>query len=82
MTLVGNTAIVTGGGSGIGLGIAECLARAGAQILLVDRDADLAQRSAHDLSEIGPRAVGIGGDVRPGSVSSALLVARVGWALV
>jgi NAD(P)-dependent dehydrogenase (short-subunit alcohol dehydrogenase family) len=36
-SLVGETALITGGGTGIGLGIARCLAKAGARVVLVGR---------------------------------------------
>ena len=53
MSLAGKTAVVTGSNSGIGLGIAEELARAGADVVLnsyTDRDEDhaLAERIAAD----------------------------------
>jgi gluconate 5-dehydrogenase len=35
--LRGETALITGGGTGIGLGIARCMARAGAKVVLVGR---------------------------------------------
>ncbi len=37
-SLAGRVAIVTGGSSGIGQGMAAALARAGAQVVLVARD--------------------------------------------
>lgn len=45
-TLEGRTALVTGGGSGIGRGISEELARAGALVLVVD----MRERSASDTA--------------------------------
>lgn len=36
-SLAGQTALITGGGSGIGLGIARCMVQAGAQVVLVGR---------------------------------------------
>lgn len=35
--LVGETALITGGGTGIGLGIAKCMVKAGARVVLVGR---------------------------------------------
>ncbi len=64
-TLAGRTALITGGGSGIGYGIAECLARAGAGVAVFSRNEErvtlAAERlaAAHDV-----RTVATVGDVR------------------
>jgi NAD(P)-dependent dehydrogenase (short-subunit alcohol dehydrogenase family) len=48
-TLAGKRAIVTGGASGIGRGVAAMLAREGGRVLIVDIDGDAAERVAADL---------------------------------
>ena len=47
--LAGKKAIVTGGGSGIGSGICQILAKAGADVMVVDLDKHLAEKVAGNL---------------------------------
>lgn len=49
MRLEGKTAIVTGGGSGFGAGIARVFAREGAKLLLADIDGDAAKTVAQEV---------------------------------
>jgi NAD(P)-dependent dehydrogenase (short-subunit alcohol dehydrogenase family) len=51
--LSGTTAIVTGGGSGIGAAIATAYATKGAQVAILDLSLDAAQRSAAQLGDRG-----------------------------
>lgn len=59
--LVGRVALITGGGSGIGLGIARALASAGARVALMGRDGAKLKRA---VSELGAEnACAVPGDV-------------------
>jgi NAD(P)-dependent dehydrogenase (short-subunit alcohol dehydrogenase family) len=62
------TAIVTGGGSGIGLAIARRLAADRAAVAVLDRDGDSARAAAEEIEGSGGSAVGLEVDVtdRPG----------------
>jgi 3-oxoacyl-[acyl-carrier protein] reductase len=56
-------AIVTGGGTGIGYGIARRLADEGARILIVDHDAPLAEQATSELRARGAATELVVGDV-------------------
>jgi NAD(P)-dependent dehydrogenase (short-subunit alcohol dehydrogenase family) len=61
--LTGQTAIVTGSTRGIGLGIAQALARAGASVVVSSEDADAVRSTAAMLCDEGHVAHGISCDV-------------------
>lgn len=76
-SLVGQVAMVTGAGSGIGRAVAVALARAGADVALLGRRADPLERTADDVRSVGRRALAIPCDVTdPEAVSRS--VARIG----
>jgi glucose 1-dehydrogenase len=55
--LKGKVAFITGAGSGIGRGVAERLARDGADIFIADVDSDGADMTANLVTQLGRRAV-------------------------
>ncbi len=65
-------ALVTGGASGIGLGIARALAAEGAHLAIADVDEDAAQKAAEDLRGRGARCLAVRTDVRDTSSVDAL----------
>ena len=65
-------AIVTGGASGIGQGIARALAGEGAHLVIADIDPDSAKAAAGDLGERGAKSVAVATDVRDPAAVDAL----------
>ena len=61
--LSGRTAIVTGGGQGIGRGIAMALARAGARVVIFGRTESTLRAARDDIAAFGGTAVPVVGDV-------------------
>jgi NAD(P)-dependent dehydrogenase (short-subunit alcohol dehydrogenase family) len=75
--LSGKTAIVTGGGSGLGRQMAEGLAEMGANLVLCARKAERCEQAAAQLAELGVEAIGVGCDVRdPAQVQAVVERAR------
>ena len=56
-------AIITGGASGIGRAVGENLARRGAQVILADMNAELAEETAHSITAASHRAKAVTLDV-------------------
>ncbi len=68
--LESQVALVTGGGTGIGFGIAKELARYGADVAVASRNTDHLDPAVAELGKMGGRAIGVQADVRdPESVS-------------
>jgi NAD(P)-dependent dehydrogenase (short-subunit alcohol dehydrogenase family) len=78
LNLSGRCAVVTGGGSGIGLAIAHRLAEAGCDVVLLDVDRTVTEAAAVKLAEShGRRVVAVEGDVsNPGYPAAAIDAAR------
>jgi 3-oxoacyl-[acyl-carrier protein] reductase len=75
MRLDSKTAIVTGGGSGFGAGIARIFAREGAQVMVADIDGDAAAQVAREIGGIAQQA-----DVSDGvSVAAMTQAALDAW---
>jgi NAD(P)-dependent dehydrogenase (short-subunit alcohol dehydrogenase family) len=62
--LSGKTAIVTGGGSGIGKQMAEALAELGANLVLCARKVERCEQAASEFEQLGVKALGLACDVR------------------
>ena len=63
-TLKGRTALITGGGSGIGLEIATHYARVGASVMLVGRNEDRIEAAVKAITAEGGKAAAWRADVR------------------
>jgi len=63
MRLHGKVALVTGGGRGIGKGIAECMAREGAGVVIADINGDTASATAAEMNSAGYESIAITADV-------------------
>lgn len=71
-TLSGDVAVVTGGGRGIGEGIARTLASAGAKVVVAARRREEVEAVAAQIRADGGQAIGIGSDVTDDAAVDAL----------
>jgi len=76
--LKGRTALITGGATGIGFGIAQALARSGAQVVLASRKLDRLQAAAEVLRADGAKVLAVAADVREPDAVQAAVDAAVG----
>jgi 2-keto-3-deoxy-L-fuconate dehydrogenase len=71
-SLSNKTAMVTGGGSGIGQAIAEVFARQGAMVEVLDLSADAAEVTVQKILQAGGKATGHACDVGDGAAVAAV----------
>lgn len=76
-TLDGKTAVVTGGGTGMGLGIATELARLGAHVVLAGRKAERLSAAADSIQSAGGQVSIAPTDIRDAAQVEALMNAAV-----
>lgn len=73
MRLKDKVAVVTGGGGGLGEGIALCLAKEGADVLVSDIKMDIAEAVAEKVRSLGRKSQAIQTDVRKTSECRTLI---------
>lgn len=61
--LAGRVAIITGGGQGIGQGVALCLARAGAHVVINETEQERTVRTVTEAQALGVQALGVQANV-------------------
>ena len=71
--LEGRVAVITGGSQGIGQGIAEVFARAGAHVVLASRNAESGERAAAAIVARGDRACYVQADMSTGAGATKLV---------
>jgi NAD(P)-dependent dehydrogenase (short-subunit alcohol dehydrogenase family) len=71
--LSGRVAVVTGGNGGIGLGLAQGLAEAGAAIVIAARDAEKNAAAVAALAAAGAKAIAVPTDIRKPEECKALV---------
>ncbi|MEI9931216.1 MAG: SDR family NAD(P)-dependent oxidoreductase [Rhizomicrobium sp.] len=74
--LIGRTALVTGGGQGIGRGCALRLAEEGAIVAVIDLDGDAAKAVGSEIEKHGTKAFAKGGDCCNADVAASFVAGR------
>lgn len=75
--LDGQVAIVTGGGQGIGHGVALCLARAGAHVVIADAVQDRLAQAAAEVEAVGVQSLGMQVDVTKAASVDGMVAATL-----
>ena len=79
--LAGQVALVTGGGSGIGAGIAEALAAHGAQVAICGRTQARLDAVAQRIEAVGGQCLALAADVRkPEALAAVVAAIEARWA--
>lgn len=73
----GHTAIITGGGRGIGKAIGETLAARGVNIVVVDVNLDIAKEAAAEMEALGVRSLALKADVSNGTEVNGIIESSV-----
>ena len=76
LSLEGQVAIVTGGGTGIGRGIALEFAKAGAHVVLGSRKIDSSEEVAKEIQSIGRKSLVVQTDVTEKAAVDNLVIIR------
>lgn len=76
-SLQDKTVVVTGGGKGIGRGIAMAMARCGAQVVVSGRDAGALDAVSSDLRALGVQALAVAGDITRADDRGRLIAATL-----
>jgi 3-oxoacyl-[acyl-carrier protein] reductase len=77
MRLKGKTAVITGGGSGFGEGIAKTYAREGANVVVNDLNGAAAERVTSEIALAGGKAIAVAGDITQRDVWHTLRQAAI-----
>lgn len=75
--LAGKHALITGGGSGINLGIAQSFAAHGCAVTILGRNLEKAQTAAQGIVDAGGKAMGVSADVRDFAAMQAAVAQAV-----
>ena len=75
--LDGKSALITGGGGGIGRATALAFAREGARVAIADANAESAQQTVEQVNQAGGQAMSLSGDVTDSAQVQAMVNAVI-----